>query len=214
MDPINYLGMVPQIDLGQKFLTGLQVGAGIGEIQQQTDARQLALQQKQVAMQRAAQYQADVGAALSAPMDQQPQLFAALSLRNPEQYEAINKSFGALSADQQKNELRDTYGIILFQEQVLEVAHLFAGMPLQDADEFRRLMSRHRDRTEMEAMRGKFVAAAIEAHSPGASRARSPVGTSAAAESGACASSSSSHAFARSSSPASAASGASATGRA
>ena len=60
--------------------------------------------------------------------------------------------------------LRDTYGIILFQEQVLEVAHLFAGMPLQDADEFRRLMSRHRDRSEMEAMRQKFVENAIAAH--------------------------------------------------
>lgn len=61
--------------------------------------------------------------------------------------------------------LRDTYGIILFQEQVLEVAHRFAGMPLQDADEFRRLMSRHRDRAEMEAMRERFIESAIEAHS-------------------------------------------------
>ncbi len=60
--------------------------------------------------------------------------------------------------------LRDTYGIILFQEQVLEVAHRFAGMPLQDADEFRRLMSRHRDRQEMEAMREKFIESAIDAH--------------------------------------------------
>ena len=60
--------------------------------------------------------------------------------------------------------LRDTYGIILFQEQVLEVAHRFAGMPLHDADEFRRLMSRHRDRQEMEAMREKFVVGAIDTH--------------------------------------------------
>jgi DNA polymerase III alpha subunit len=60
--------------------------------------------------------------------------------------------------------LRDTYGVILFQEQVLEVAHLFAGMPLQEADEFRRLMSRFRDRGEMEAMREAFVASAIATH--------------------------------------------------
>ena len=60
--------------------------------------------------------------------------------------------------------LRDTYGLILFQEQVLEVAHQFAGMPLQEADEFRRLMSKFRDAGEMEAMRGRFVAGAVETH--------------------------------------------------
>jgi error-prone DNA polymerase len=60
--------------------------------------------------------------------------------------------------------LRDTYGVILFQEQVLEVAHLFAGMSLQEADEFRRLMSRFRDRGEMEAMREAFVRGAIATH--------------------------------------------------
>ncbi|BCM94537.1 error-prone DNA polymerase (plasmid) [Abditibacteriota bacterium] len=60
--------------------------------------------------------------------------------------------------------LRDTYGIILYQEQVLEVAHRFAGMPLQEADDFRRLMSRERDREQMEAMRDKFVQSAVCAH--------------------------------------------------
>jgi error-prone DNA polymerase len=61
--------------------------------------------------------------------------------------------------------LRDTYGIILFQEQVLEVAHVFAGMDLTQADEFRRLMSKERDRAEMEAMREKFVGGAVTTHS-------------------------------------------------
>ena len=60
--------------------------------------------------------------------------------------------------------LRDTYGIILFQEQVLEVAHRFAGMNLSEADEFRRLMSKFRDRVEMEAMRDKFVNGAVNTH--------------------------------------------------
>jgi error-prone DNA polymerase len=60
--------------------------------------------------------------------------------------------------------LRDSYGIILFQEQVLEVAHVFAGMNLSEADEFRRLMSKERDRAEMEAMREKFVSGAVETH--------------------------------------------------
>ncbi len=53
--------------------------------------------------------------------------------------------------------LRDTYGIILFQEQVLEIAHHFAGMSLAEADAFRRLMSKFRDPGEMEDMRSAFV---------------------------------------------------------
>ncbi|MDX1418373.1 MAG: DNA polymerase III subunit alpha [Rubricoccaceae bacterium] len=57
--------------------------------------------------------------------------------------------------------LRDTYGVILFQEQVLEVAHAFAGMPLEEADAFRRLMSKFRSSDEMESMRGRFVAGAV-----------------------------------------------------
>ena len=57
--------------------------------------------------------------------------------------------------------LKDTYGIILFQEQVLEVAHRFAGMTLSEADDFRALMSRFRDPGEMEQMRDRFVAGAV-----------------------------------------------------
>lgn len=53
--------------------------------------------------------------------------------------------------------LRDTYGVILFQEQVLDVAHRFAGMSLAEADQFRRLMSKFRDPGEMGEMRGRFV---------------------------------------------------------
>ncbi len=57
--------------------------------------------------------------------------------------------------------LRDTYGIILFQEQVLEVVHIFAGMPLKEADEFRQLMSTFRDPGGMEAMRDRFMEGCI-----------------------------------------------------
>lgn len=60
--------------------------------------------------------------------------------------------------------LEDTYGIIVFQEQVLEVAHLFAGLALGEADEFRRLMSKYRDSEQMEAMRASFVESAIRTH--------------------------------------------------
>ncbi len=57
--------------------------------------------------------------------------------------------------------LEETYGIILFQEQVLEVAHQFAGMSLEEADDFRNLMSKFRDPGEMENMRGRFVDGAV-----------------------------------------------------
>jgi len=58
--------------------------------------------------------------------------------------------------------LHDTYGVIVFQEQVLEVAHRFAGWSLDRADQFRRLMSRFRDSNEMESMREGFVESALQ----------------------------------------------------
>lgn len=57
--------------------------------------------------------------------------------------------------------LRETYGIIVFQEQVLQVAHHFAGMTLEEADAFRALMSRFRSPDDMEAMRDRFVSGAV-----------------------------------------------------
>ncbi len=60
--------------------------------------------------------------------------------------------------------LADTYGIILYQEQVLQVAHVFAGLSLEEADEFRRLMSKFRSAEEMEGMRARFVQGAIARH--------------------------------------------------
>jgi len=60
-----------------------------------------------------------------------------------------------------ENILADTLGIILFQEQVLEIAHRFAGMPLDQADDFRVLVSKNRDHAAMEAMRDVFIAGAM-----------------------------------------------------
>jgi error-prone DNA polymerase len=53
--------------------------------------------------------------------------------------------------------LSDTLGIVLFQEQVLEIAHRFAGMSLEDADDFRSLVSKNRNRELMASMRDRFV---------------------------------------------------------
>lgn len=57
--------------------------------------------------------------------------------------------------------LADTEGILLFQEQILEIAHQFAGLSYADADGFRRAMSHARTPDEMEAMRERFVSGAI-----------------------------------------------------
>ena len=57
--------------------------------------------------------------------------------------------------------LRDTYGVILFQEQILDVAHRFAGMSLAEADDFRSLMSKVHDPERMAEMGVIFVAGAV-----------------------------------------------------
>ena len=57
--------------------------------------------------------------------------------------------------------LRDTFGVVLFQEQVLEIAHQFAGMSLQEADDFRALMTRFHDPAMMEGMRHRFISGAV-----------------------------------------------------
>jgi error-prone DNA polymerase len=57
--------------------------------------------------------------------------------------------------------LADSEGILLFQEQILEVAHQFAGLTYAEADGFRRAMSHLRSMEEMERMRARFVAGAL-----------------------------------------------------
>jgi error-prone DNA polymerase len=57
--------------------------------------------------------------------------------------------------------LHDTEGILLFQEQILEIAHQFAGLSYADADGFRRAMSHARTPDEMEVMRTRFVEGAL-----------------------------------------------------
>jgi len=56
-----------------------------------------------------------------------------------------------------KNALDETLGVILYQEQVLKVAHDLAGMSYAEADGFRRAMTHDRSEEEMEKMRDSFV---------------------------------------------------------
>jgi DNA-directed DNA polymerase III PolC len=56
--------------------------------------------------------------------------------------------------------LRETYGVILYQEQVLRVAHEVAGFTLGEADILRRAMSKFRSAHEMEHLHQQFIAGA------------------------------------------------------
>jgi DNA-directed DNA polymerase III PolC len=58
--------------------------------------------------------------------------------------------------------LADTYGVILYQEQVLRIAHELAGFSLADADLLRRAMSHFDPGKQMQTLKEKFVAGAWE----------------------------------------------------
>ena len=53
--------------------------------------------------------------------------------------------------------LRSTFGVVVFQDQVLEVAIAFAGFTVGEAEGLRRAMSRKRSHDALEAYRGRFV---------------------------------------------------------
>jgi DNA-directed DNA polymerase III PolC len=58
--------------------------------------------------------------------------------------------------------LEDTYGVILYQEQVLRIAHELAGFSLADADLLRRAMSHFDPGKQMQTLQQKFVTGAWE----------------------------------------------------
>ncbi len=58
--------------------------------------------------------------------------------------------------------LAETYGIFVYQEQVMQAAQILAGYSLGDADLLRRAMSK-KDQKEMDAQRARFIAGAKEA---------------------------------------------------
>ncbi len=57
--------------------------------------------------------------------------------------------------------LRDTLGVIVFQDQVLDVAIHLAGFSVGEAEGLRRAMSRKRSHAALEAYRERFVAGAV-----------------------------------------------------
>jgi DNA-directed DNA polymerase III PolC len=60
--------------------------------------------------------------------------------------------------------LADTYGVILYQEQVLRIAHGLAGFSLSDADLLRRAMSHFDPGKQMQTLKEKFITGAMEHH--------------------------------------------------
>ncbi|HEV2027072.1 MAG TPA: error-prone DNA polymerase [Candidatus Dormibacteraeota bacterium] len=57
--------------------------------------------------------------------------------------------------------LRDTLGVILYQEQIIEIAMYVAGMTPSGADGFRRAMTRHLNRVEMSSLEGDFISGCL-----------------------------------------------------
>lgn len=57
--------------------------------------------------------------------------------------------------------LRKTYGVVLFQEQIIEIARAVAGFTPGEADRLRRAMSSFRSQAEMDRIGEHFVAKAI-----------------------------------------------------
>ena len=57
--------------------------------------------------------------------------------------------------------LKETFGVIIYQEQVMQIAQVMAGYSLGDADLLRRAMGK-KIRSEMEKQRAIFVAGAVE----------------------------------------------------
>ena len=57
--------------------------------------------------------------------------------------------------------LKETYGIIIYQEQVMEIAKTLSGFSLGDADLLRRAMGK-KDQAEMNRQKSKFIDGAVE----------------------------------------------------
>src|SRR6202142_1086828 len=57
--------------------------------------------------------------------------------------------------------LRETFGVIVYQEQVMQAAQILAGFTLGEADLLRRAMGK-KIKSEMKAQRERFVSGAVE----------------------------------------------------
>src|SRR4029453_4001342 len=68
--------------------------------------------------------------------------------------------------------LKETYGVIIYQEQVMQIAQALSGYTLGDADLLRRAMGK-KIKAEMDAQRDRFVSGAVERGLPKSSATQS-----------------------------------------
>ena len=57
--------------------------------------------------------------------------------------------------------LKETYGVIIYQEQVMQIAQVLAGYSLGEADLLRRAMGK-KDKAEMAKQQARFVDGAVQ----------------------------------------------------
>ena len=94
VQPINYMSQIPQPDLGQSLLSGLQLGTSIREIQEKRVASEQAEQIK-------AAYKTDLQEILNNPS---MKAFNDFSLKYPQQREAIKDVASRFTQEQQDSE--------------------------------------------------------------------------------------------------------------
>lgn len=83
------------------------------------------------------------------------------AVQNGKTYESIHPEMDRL--------MKETYGVMVYQEDVIKVAHHFAGLTLTEADVLRRGMSgKYRSRKEFERVRESFFRNCIEKGYPDA----------------------------------------------
>ncbi len=71
------------------------------------------------------------------------------AIRNKQKYESIHPIMDEL--------MKETYGVMVYQEDVIRVAHYFAGLTLTEADVLRRGMSgKYRSREEFQRVKDRF----------------------------------------------------------
>ncbi|MDR2272060.1 MAG: DNA polymerase III subunit alpha [Sphingobacterium sp.] len=69
--------------------------------------------------------------------------------KNPEKVQYLHPAF--------KQELEDTYGVMVYQEDVMKIGHRFGGLDLADADVLRRMMSgKYRNKNHLIEIEDKF----------------------------------------------------------
>jgi DNA polymerase-3 subunit alpha len=97
------------------------------------------------------------------------EITALISLYRPGPMEMIDtyidRKFGRAEVDylhpSLKEVLTETYGVIIYQEQVMKIAQILAGYSLGEADLLRRAMGKKK-KEEMDFQRARFVAGALE----------------------------------------------------